>query len=250
MDLAVFDLADLASVQDYANSALDAGTRLDVLVNNAGVMACPLMRTRDGFEYQLGVNHLGHFLLTNMLLPALLRSEPHGEHARVVNVASAAHMFGTMNFGDLNYKNAGKYDRWRAYGQSKLANILFTRELARRLPVATSGVIFNTLHPGVVATELGRFLLPGGEEGVAWWQAPLVAAAKAFTLTPEQGARTSLYLASSPEAEGVSGQYFDSCKEAPSSRESKDAVIAARLWDASAELVGFEAPTPVVASRK
>ena len=198
------------------------------------------MRTRDGYEYQLGVNHLGHFLLTNMLLPLLLRDPgapaATGSGARIVNVASAAHLFGTINFADLNSR--GSYDRWRAYGQSKLANILFSNELARRLPTATTGVTVNSLHPGVVATELGRFLLPDGE--TAWWQAPLVAAASAFALTPPQGAATSVYLASSREVEGVSGEYFDKGKPIWTSAEARNGVVARRLWDTSVELVGLD----------
>jgi len=239
IDIAVFDLADLASVREYANKALDSNTKIDVLINNAGVMACPEMRTRDGFEYQLGVNHLGHFLLTNMLLPLLKES---GQTARVVNVASAAHYFGTMNFDDLNYRLPGSYDRWRAYGQSKLANILFTRELARRLP-SNAGVVVNCLHPGIVATELGRFLLPDGgkDEGdISWWQNSLVSMAKSVFLSPQQGALTSVYVATSSEVEGITGEYFDQCKQAGSSAESKDARIASKLWDVSAELVKLQ----------
>lgn len=228
VEVAVFDLADLASVRAWASRAQDFGLPLDLLVNNAGVMACPEMRTKDGFEYQLGVNHLGHYLLTNMLLPLMSGT---GRPSRIVNVSSAAHMFGHMNFDDL--QSTKSYDAWKAYGQSKLANVLFTYELARRLPAGGETTV-NALHPGVVNTELARYLLP---EEPAWWQIPLMYGMKAFTLTPEQGAATSIYLASSPEVEGVSGKYFDKCKPIISSKESYDNEVAAKLWNVSAELV-------------
>jgi NAD(P)-dependent dehydrogenase (short-subunit alcohol dehydrogenase family) len=228
VEVATFDLADLSSVQAWATRARDFGLSLDLLVNNAGVMATPAMKTQDGFEYQLGVNHMGHFLLTNMLLPLMTSPE---RPSRIVNVSSAAHMFGHMNFDDL--QSTENYDAWRSYGQSKLANVLFTYELNKRLP-AGSNTTVNTLHPGVVNTELGRYLLP---EKPAWWQMPVLNVLKAFTLTPEQGAATSIYLASSPEVEGVSGKYFDKCKPVVSSKESYDAEVATKLWNTSAELI-------------
>ena len=228
VEVAIFDLADLASVKAWASRAQDFGLPLDVLVNNAGVMACPEMTTRDGFEYQFGVNHLGHFLLTNMLMPLMV--DP-ARSSRIVSVSSAAHLFGHMNFDDL--QNRIKYDPWRAYGASKLANVLFTYELDRRLP-AGSNTTANTLHPGVVNTELARFLLP---EEPAWWQLPLMSAMKAFTLSPEQGAATSIYLASSAEVEGVSGKYYDKCQPVVSSKESYDVEVAKKLWAVSSEMV-------------
>ena len=228
VEVAEFDLADLASVRAWASRAQDFGLPLDVLVNNAGVMACPAMQTKDGFEYQLGVNHLGHYLLTNMLLPLMTNT---GRPSRIVNVSSAAHMFGHMNFGDL--QSTQNYDSWKVYGQSKLANVLFTYELARRLP-ANGQTTVNALHPGVVNTELARYLLP---DEPAWWQKPLMYGMQAFLLTPEQGAATSIYLASSPEVEGVTGKYFDKCKPIVSSKESYDTEVAAKLWNKSAELV-------------
>ncbi|GMH37071.1 hypothetical protein BSKO_04944 [Bryopsis sp. KO-2023] len=226
-----FDLSDLDSVRDFSKKALDQGMALDVLVNNAGVMACPQMTTKDGFEYQIGVNHLGHFLLTQMLLD--LMKDP-ARPARIVNVASSAHLFGTINFDDIMSEKS--YDRWRAYGQSKLANILFTRELSKRLG-SDYALTANTLHPGVVATELSRYLLP---ENIPWFLEPLLGLANNFLLTPEQGAQTSIYLASSPKVEGVSGDYFDSCKPTASSPESKDMNVAKKLWDLSLELTNVE----------
>ncbi|KAL4459034.1 hypothetical protein ABPG75_013899 [Micractinium tetrahymenae] len=230
VELVNFDLADLSSVRAWAQRAQDFGHPLDVLVNNAGVMACPQLATKDGFEYQLGVNHLGHFLLTNMLLPLLSTPD---RPARIVNVSSAAHYFGHINFDDL--QSSRDYQPWKAYGQSKLANVLFTYELARRLSPAANCTA-NTLHPGVVNTELARYLLP---EQTAWWQQTLVQISKTFALTPEQGAQTSIYLASSPEVEGLSGKYYDKCRPVSSSKESYDLDVAKRFWDVSAELVGL-----------
>lgn len=195
-------------------------------------MACPKMETKDGFEYQLGVNHLGHFLLTNMLLPLV-----NTQGGRIISVASAIHLLPgtTINFDDL--QSTKEYDPWKAYAQSKLANVLFAYELSRR--VATTGITVNALHPGVVATELGRYLLPDSQDSAPWWSTALVSFAKNFALTPEQGAKTSVYLASSAEVAGVTGKYFDNCKPTTSSKVSYDADMARRLWDVSSELVGL-----------
>lgn len=230
IELAIFDLADLNSVREWGKRAQDFGLPLDVLVNNAGVMACPQMQTKDGFEYQLGVCHLGHFLLTSMLLPLLSNPD---RPSRIVNVSSAAHYFGSIDFSDL--QSSKSYQPWKAYGQAKLANVLHTYELARQL-APTANCTANTLHPGVVNTELARYLLP---EQTAWWQKPLLQASKAFALTPEQGAQTSIYLASSPEVEGVSGKYYDKSRPVSSSKESYDREVAQRLWAVSSELVGL-----------
>ena len=145
------DLASLASVRQFAATVLEEEPRIDILVNNAGVMACPYSKTEDGFEMQFAVNHLAHFLLTNLLLDRLKEAPS----AKIVNVSSLAHMMGKINFDDMNREKS--YDRWSAYGQSKLANILFTRSLAKRL-VGTS-VIVNALHPGSVVTELQRHVM-------------------------------------------------------------------------------------------
>ena len=142
------DLASLASVRQFAATVLEEESRIDILVNNAGVMACPYSKTEDGFEMQFAVNHLAHFLLTNLLLDRLKEAPS----ARIVNVSSLAHMNGKINFDDINFEKS--YEPWQAYGQSKLANILFTRSLAKRL-VGTN-VTANALHPGSIATELQR----------------------------------------------------------------------------------------------
>lgn len=236
LELAVFDLADLNSVSDYTKRALDADTKIDVLLNNAGIMACPLMRTKQGFEQQIGVNHLGHFLLTNNLLPLLEKSAATHQDARIINVASSAHYPGTIDFDDMSWEKK-EYSKWGAYCQSKLANVMFSYELSRRLQ--NSGITVNTLHPGVVATELGRYLFPSlsSEEELPWWSKPLLSVATSFLLTPEQGAQTSIYLASSPDVTGVTGKYYDSCKPKNSSKESYDLEKQRKLWERSEELV-------------
>ena len=236
-EVAIMDLSDLETVRTWARRAQDFGLPLDIVVANAGVMACPERMTAQGYEYQLGVNHLGHFLLICMLAPLLKASqESTGKLSRVVTVSSSAHFLGGLDIDDLNFRSR-KYDRWKAYQQSKLCNLLFAYELARRAPYVAS----NALHPGVVATELGRYLLPeGGLEAISWWQRPFMEVLRKFALTPEQGARTSIYLASSSEVEGVTGRYFDACRERQSGAQSRDIATAKRLWDISAEMVGLD----------
>lgn len=236
IDLAVFDLADLNSVADYSKRALDADKPIDILLNNAGIMACPLMRTKQGFEQQIGVNHLGHFLLTNNLLPLLEKSAATHQDARIINVASSAHYPGTIDFNDILWESK-EYSKWGAYCQSKLANVMFSYELSRKLQ--NSGITVNALHPGVVATELGRYLFPSltSEEELPWWSKPILSVATSFLLTPEQGAQTSIYLASSPDVAGVTGKYYDASKPKTSSNESYDVEKQKKLWELSQELV-------------
>ncbi|GAX76776.1 hypothetical protein CEUSTIGMA_g4222.t1 [Chlamydomonas eustigma] len=188
-------------------------------------MATPKMTTKDGFEFQLGTNHLGHFLFTNLLLPAL--TEPK-KPVRIINVASAAHMMGSVDFNDLMREKT--YSAWEAYGQSKLANIMFTYELAKRLSYQPN-VTVNCLHPGVVRTELGRYMV---KDSV--FMPFAVALASVFFKTPAQGAETSIYLASSPEAQNVSSKYYTDCRPVSSSQASYDAGAAKKLFDVSAEL--------------
>eukprot|EP00879_Flechtneria_rotunda_P021676 GHRR01022856.1.p1 GENE.GHRR01022856.1~~GHRR01022856.1.p1 ORF type:complete len:328 (+),score=65.48 GHRR01022856.1:56-1039(+) len=227
IDHVLLDLANLRSVRGAAASWLDSGKQIDILLNNAGVVACPRMTTVDGYEYQLGVNHLGHFLWTNMLLPRL---QENPNPVRVINVSSAAHWFGQINFKDLQSEH--NYDRWKAYGQSKLANVLFTYELARRLQPDTS-ITINCLHPGVVRTELSRYLI---EDPSSVFSKVLTTVFAPFTLSPKQGVQTSIYLAASPEVEGVSSKYFDCCRPISSSPASYDTKIAQRFWQVSEEL--------------
>jgi NAD(P)-dependent dehydrogenase (short-subunit alcohol dehydrogenase family) len=230
VQLVVFDLADLSSVRRGAAEILEQVPRLDVLVNNAGLVLTERQVTVDGFEATFATNHLGPFLLTNLLLDRVMASAP----ARIVNVASTAHNSARkgMPFDDLQSER--HYRGMRVYGQSKLANILFTLELARRLEGA--GVTANSLHPGTVRTGYGA---DGDARGFLSFGLKI---AKPFFLSPEKGARTSIYLASSPEVDGVSGQYFVKCKARTPRKWARDPEAARRLWQVSEELVGLELP--------
>ena len=236
----VLDLADLASVRAFAARFADASPSLDLLINNAGVMACPLGRTVDGFEMQMGTNHLGHYALTLRLLPLLLSggggdSSPRLHTPRVVTLASSAHQFGRLDFDDLNYDRK-PYNAWRAYGASKLANVLFASELARRAP--RGSLISHSVHPGVVNTELARHLIDPASSPA--WQRPLFALTARFLKTPPQGAATSVYVATSEDDDVVAtnGQYYADSKLKRPSADGLDLRAATRLWDLSAELTG------------
>ncbi|XP_064643881.1 retinol dehydrogenase 14-like [Lineus longissimus] len=222
------DLASLTSVRNFAEEIKRSENRLNVLLNNAGVMMCPPMKTADGFEMQLGTNHLGHFLLTNLLLDLLKSSAP----SRIVNVSSTAHKHGKIHFDDLMLEK--KYDSWGSYQQSKLANVYFTTELAKRLE--GTNVTANCLHPGVIRTNLGRHLNNAG-----WKVATTLTyfPAKLFLKTPTEGAQTNIYLSVSEEVEGVTGKYFADCKEEKLLPHAKDDVVGKRLWEVSEQLVGF-----------
>ncbi|XP_018418278.1 PREDICTED: retinol dehydrogenase 14 isoform X4 [Nanorana parkeri] len=220
------DLSSLQSVRRFCQEVLKEEPRLDVLINNAGIFQCPYMKTEDGFEMQFGVNHLGHFLLTHLLLGLLKSSAP----SRIVVVSSKLYKYGEINFDDLNSEKS--YSRSFGYSRSKLANILFTRELARRLE--GTGVTVNSLHPGIVRTNLGRHiniptLIKPIFHAVSW----------AFFKTPEEGAQTSVYLATSPDVEGVSGKYFGDCKEEEPLPKAMDDLVARKLWDISEVMVGL-----------
>ncbi|HEY9233285.1 MAG TPA: SDR family oxidoreductase [Blastocatellia bacterium] len=222
VELMLCDLSSQADIRRFADKFKATHARLDVLVNNAGVYLRKRTTTVDGLEATFAVNHLGYFLLTTLLLDLLKRSAP----ARVVNVSSGAHASGHINFDDLQGESA--YSGVKAYCHSKLANILFTRELARRL--AGTGVTANCLHPGAVATGIFRAL-----------PKPVEALIKLVTLSPEKGAQTSVYLASSPAVEAVTGKYFVRRVEATPSAEARDDEVARRLWDESARLTGLKA---------
>lgn len=224
------DLASLASVRACAAELGRRYPRIDVLQNNAGVMALPKRTlTTDGFEYQFGVNHLGHFLLTNLLMGSLLKAE----RPRIVNLSSAAHQIppGTVDFEDLMGEK--DYQPWKAYGQSKLANILFTKELQRRLDARTDAATAMCCHPGGVRTELGRNLdLPA-------WAFPLLVPLVYFTKSVEQGAQTQTRLSADPALHRAgAGKYFDNCAEAQPAPPALDAAAARRLWEVSEELTG------------
>ncbi len=212
-----FIQADLSSQNDIrllARQFLALHQRLDVLVNNAGAMFAERQESVDGIEMTLALNYLGYFLLTNLLLDALKASAP----ARIVNVSSRSHARATIDFDDLQFRSG--YTGLRAYERSKLAIILFTYELARRLQ--GSGVTANALHPGIVATDFASD--GGGRMGV------IMRLFRFGFITPEQGAQTSIFLATSPKVEGITGEYFVNCKSVPSSPASYDKAIACRLW--------------------
>lgn len=221
------DLASQADVRRAAAEFLASGRPLHVLVNNAGAVNLRRSMTVDGIESTFAVNHLAYFLLTNLLLDRLIASAP----ARIVNVASDAHHWGTIDFDDLEGER--RYRGMAIYGRSKLANILFTRELARRL--AGTSVTVNAVHPGAVATQLGA-----NNGRVARLLLPLL---RPFMRTPARGAATSIHLATSPEVTDVSGEYFADGRRKAGSPKSRDMAVARRLWDVSAAMTGLS-PRP------
>ncbi len=227
VQLVVFDLADLGSVRRGAAEILEQTPRIDVLVNNAGLVLSERAETVDGFESTFATNHLGPFLLTNLLLDRLRASTP----SRVVNVASTAHNTARKGIPFDDLQSTRHYRGMRVYGQSKLANILFTLELARRCE--GRGVTANSLHPGTVRSGYGG----GGD--ARGFLAFGIKIASPFFLSPAKGARTSVYLASSPEVENVSGRYFVKCKPRSPRRWAQDEDAARRLWEVSEELVGL-----------
>jgi retinol dehydrogenase 12 len=216
------DLSSQAEVRRVAREFKDKYSRLHVLVNNAGAIFTRRETTTEGFERTWALNHLSYFLLTQELLELLKASAP----ARIVNVASTMHTGGVIDFDDLQGEKS--YGGIRAYSQSKLANVLFTYALARRLE--GTGITANCLHPGGVATGFGQNT-PGALK-------LLLRLAKPFLITAEQGAATSIYLASSADVEGVSGIYFAKCKPAHSSAVSHDEVLQERLWELSLRQIG------------
>jgi retinol dehydrogenase 12 len=218
IDFLVADLSSQAEVRRLAREFRDQYRRLDVLLHNAGAIFTKRETTVDGFERTWALNHLAQFLLTQLLLDRLEASAP----ARIVNVASRAHMSGTIDFNNLQGEK--KFSAIGAYNRSKLANILFTYALARRL--AGKGVTANCLHPGVVGTGFGQNT-PGFLKTV-------LGLAKPFLITPEIGAATSIYLASSPDVADVSGKYFAKCAPVASSKLSADVALQERLWELSA----------------
>ena len=223
------DLSAQSEVRAVASQVRAAYPRLDVLVNNVGGYWAHRRVTADGLEHTFALNHLAPFLLTHELRDLLVASAP----ARVVTVASAAQALGRINFDDLQGERS--YNGQRAYNQSKLANVLFTYELARRLE--GTGVTANALHPGVVNSGYGR-------EDSGWFMKYLQPLGARFLKSPEQGADTAVYLAASPEVEGVTGRYFARRMPKRSSKASYDRDLARRLWDVSADLTGVSRDVP------
>ncbi|KAM9332092.1 retinol dehydrogenase 12-like [Pholidichthys leucotaenia] len=216
------DLADCKSIREFAEAINRDEPKLHILINNAGVMVCPYGKTADGFEMQIGVNHMGHFLLTYLLLDLVKRSAP----ARIINVSSMAHSFiSAVNLDDINSEKG--YDKNKAYAQSKLANVLFTRSLAKRLE--GTGVTTYSLHPGVVQTELWRHL--------SGPQQFFLKIAKPFTKTSVDGAQTTIYCAVEPSLEKESGGYYSDCAPATPSSAGRNDQMAEKLWELSCRML-------------
>ncbi|KAI0467424.1 NAD(P)-binding protein [Xylaria cf. heliscus] len=238
------NLSSLASIRAAAQEFLrKSGNKLNVLINNAGVMAPPYSKTEDGFEIQLGTNHLGHFYLFHQLKDALLASATPTFCSRVIAVSSAAHRNTTINFDDLNWEKR-EYLPLKAYGQSKLANVYFTSELDRRF--AAQHLRANSLHPGGILTPLARYLPYERSEGLK--DVPEV---YRLLMTPEQGAATSTWAALARELEGRGGMYLDECAEAVQvvpepyhlpgyGPQAFDPALEKKLWEVSSELVGIQ----------
>jgi len=220
------DLSSLTSVRACAEQLTNSLDRIDILLNNAGIMACPQGLTEDGFETQLGTNHLGHFLLTNLLMPLLKRAAP---GARVVNVSSLAHEHGAINWDDINFEKT-KYSPVVAYCQSKLANVLFTRELARQLE--GSGVTAYALHPGVIASDLARNL----NDSYGVFGSCYDACSRPFIKTVESGAQTSLFCCLEEHLAAESGKYYADCREKQPAVQATSHEDAKRLWQISENL--------------
>ena len=223
------DLANLASIRAFAEEINATEDRLDVLINNAGVMWIPQKtHTDDGFESTIGVNHLGHFLLTNLLLDKLRASKP----ARIVNVSSRAHTRGRIDLTDLNFATK-PWDPMKSYEQSKLANVLFSRQLTKLLD--KDEVSVYSLHPGVVRTDLGRHV----EEKVGYFKFILWGLLWPFTKNPVQGAQTTIHCAVAEDVQGDTGLYYSDCAPKEAAPQAQDDHTAEKLWELSAKLVGI-----------
>ena len=231
------DLANLDSVREAADAIVAKYPRIDIVINNAGVMACPLMRTADGFEMQFGTNHLGHFLLTCLIMPAVLAGAP----GRIVNLSSSGHKFSDVNLDDPNYQQRD-YDKWVAYGESKTANALFSVALDQRLK--SQGIRSLAVHPGVIMTKLGRHLSEADIENL------MNSAPEGESLdwkSVEQGAATSVWAATAPELADKGALFLENCQIAVAAEPGKgggvedyalDPESADRLWALSEQLVG------------
>lgn len=223
------DLSSQKQIEAAARKIKDNWNSVDVLINNAGTWISKRTVTEDGVEKQLAVNHLAYFSLTHHLLPLLIKS---GD-GRIVNVASDAHFHGRLYLDDINLTQ--NYNGLRAHMQTKLANVLFTYELSRKL--SDTPVTANAVQPGLVRTNIGHKHTIGLHSFI-WWLRKMAG------VQPEEGAQTSVYLASSNEVKGISGKYWDKCQPKPSSKLSYDEELAKRLWDKSLELTGIEEYLP------
>jgi NAD(P)-dependent dehydrogenase (short-subunit alcohol dehydrogenase family) len=232
------DLGSLASIRACAAEAQRRFDRIDLLINNAGVMACPFGKTADGFETQFGTNHVGHFLLTNLLMPLVEK----GSNKRIVNLSSRGHHRDEVHFDDPNFERR-EYEKWAAYGQSKTANIQFTVGLEQRL--AGRGIHAYAVHPGVIATNLGRYMTPEDIAALIKRVEASAGSAPARKSIP-QGAATTCFAATAPELEGRGGIYCEDCHVAPVDDSDPsggvrsyavDPAKAERLWALSEQLV-------------
>ena len=223
LDLILCDLGDFESIRSFAETVKGKYAHIDILVNNAGFISLDRQLTKEGLERQFGINHIGHFLLTKELLKLM------GKGSRIVNVASGAHKTGKIHFDDINLTKG--FNVIKAYSQSKLANVLFTRELARR--VAVRGITVNCCHPGAVATNIGIDRDTGFGKTITGLLKP-------FFQTPMEGARTAIFLASDKSVENISGGYFYKCKIAKSSKRSKDKKLAKKLFELSEEITKIQ----------
>lgn len=217
LDLMFCDLGDYESIRSFVGRVKEKYPQIDLLINNAGFISLDRQETKEGLERQFGINHIGHFLLTSLLLDWM----PEG--SRIVNVASGAHKVGKIHFDDINLTRG--YNVVKAYSQSKLANVLFTRELARRV----KGITVNCCHPGAVATNMGVDRKTGFGRTITRMLKP-------FFLTPEEGAGTAVFLATDDSVEDITGEYFYKCRIARSSKRSKDMDVAKRLYELSETL--------------
>ena len=220
IELMLCDLGDYSSIRSFASQVKEKYKRIDILVNNAGFISLDRQETKEGLERQFGINHIGHFLLTTEVLDLM------GEGSRIVVVASGAHKAGKIHFDDINLKRG--YNVVRAYSQSKLANVLFAKELSKRLK--DREITVNCCHPGAVATNMGVSRETGFGKTITGLLKP-------FFQTPAEGARTAIFLATDESVKDISGEYFYRCKIAKSSRRSNDPELAKKLYEHSEALV-------------
>ena len=223
LEMMLCDLGDYDSIRSFAAKVKENYERIDILVNNAGFIALDRQVTKEGLDMQFGINHIGHFLLTTELIELM------GAGSRIVNVASGAHKVGKIHFDDINLTKG--FNVVKAYSQSKLANVLFTRELAKRL--MDKGITVNCCHPGAVATNMGVNRETGFGKTITGMLRP-------FFQTPAQGARTAIFLATDESVKDISGEYFYKCKLAKSSKRSKDPDLAKNLYEISEQLIKKE----------
>ena len=220
LELMLCDLGDYDSIRSFVSRVKEKYKKIDVLVNNAGFISLDRQETKEGLERQFGINHIGHFLLTTELISMMDKG------SRIVNVASGAHKTGKIHFDDINLTKG--YNVIKGYSQSKLANVLFTRELARRLK--DKGITVNCCHPGAVATNIGIDRETGFGKTITGLLKP-------FFQTPAEGARTAIFLSTDDSVKDITGEYFYRCKIANSSRRSKDMNLAKKLYEFSEQIV-------------